>query len=66
VLIHDAFALLGTTDMDTEASGAENTLPEQEAPRILARPPPIAMTSTTNLIRPQSHLKEHVKGDYEF
>jgi hypothetical protein len=45
------FAPLRTTDMDTETIGAENTLPEQEAPRKSGRPPPTAMTSTTNLIR---------------
>jgi hypothetical protein len=52
--------------MDTETTGAENTLPEQEIPKKSGRPPPIVMTSTTNLIRLQSDLKEHVKGEYEF
>jgi hypothetical protein len=32
-------------------------LPEQEAPRKPERPPPIVMTSTTNLIRLQSDFK---------
>jgi hypothetical protein len=48
--------------MDTEATEAENTLPEKEVLRKSGRPPPIVMTSTTNLIRLQSDLKEHVKG----
>jgi hypothetical protein len=52
--------------MDKETAGAENTLPGQEAPRKPVRLPPIVMNSTTNLIRPQSGLKEHVKGVYEF
>jgi hypothetical protein len=52
--------------MDMETTGAENTLPEQEAPRKPGRPPPTVMTSTTNLSRRQSDLKEHVKGEYEF
>jgi hypothetical protein len=54
--------------MDTETTGAENTLPEKEAPRKSGRPPPIVMTSTTNLIPIQSDLliKEHVKGEHEF
>jgi hypothetical protein len=52
--------------MDTETTGAENTLPEQEAPRKSGRNPPIVMTPTTNLIRLQSDLKEHVKGEYKF
>jgi hypothetical protein len=52
--------------MDTETTGAEKTLPKQEAPRKSGRPPPIVMTSTTNIIRPQSDLNEDVKGQYEF
>jgi hypothetical protein len=40
------FAPLRTTDMDTETTGAENTLPEQEAPRKSGRPPPIMITSS--------------------
>jgi hypothetical protein len=38
------FAPLRTNEMDMETSGAENTLPEQEAPRKSDRPPPIVMT----------------------
>jgi hypothetical protein len=47
--------------MDTETTGAENTLPEQETPKKSGRPPPIVMTSATNLIHLQSDLKEHVR-----
>jgi hypothetical protein len=50
VLTHNFFASLRTTDMDTEITGAENPLLKQEASRKLGRPPPILMTSTTNLI----------------
>jgi hypothetical protein len=57
VSIRNFFAPLRTTGMDTETAGAENTLPEQEAPRKSGRPPPIVMTSTTNLIQLQSDLK---------
>jgi hypothetical protein len=39
----------------------QRTLPEKEAPRKRGRPPPIVVTSTTNLIRIQSDLKEHSK-----
>jgi hypothetical protein len=60
------FAPLRTTDMDTETTGVENTLPEEEAAKKSGRPPPIVMTSTTNLIRLHSYLKEHIKGEYEF
>jgi hypothetical protein len=52
--------------MDTETTGAENTLTGQEAPGNSGRPPPIVMTSTRNLIRLQSDVKDHVKGEYEF
>jgi hypothetical protein len=64
VITRSFFAPLRIKDMDTETTGAENTLPEQEAPRKLGRPAPVVMTSTTNLIRLQSDLKEHVKGEY--
>jgi hypothetical protein len=63
VLTRDFFALLRTTDIDTKTTGADNTLPKQEASRKSGRPPPIVMTSTKNLIRLQSDLKEHVKRD---
>jgi hemin uptake protein HemP len=52
--------------MDTETTGAENGLPEQEAPRKPDKRPPIIMTSRTNLIQLQSELKEHDKKEYEF
>jgi hypothetical protein len=51
--------------MDAETTGRQNILPEQEVPRKSGRPSPIVMNSTTNLIRLQSDLKEHVKGEYE-
>jgi hypothetical protein len=66
VLTRKLLAPLRTTDMDKETTGAENTLPEQEAPRKSGRPPPTVMTSTTKLIRLQSGLKDHAKGEYEF
>jgi hypothetical protein len=50
VITRNFFAPLRTSDMDMETTGAENTLPEKEAPRKSGRPPPIVMTSTTNLI----------------
>jgi hypothetical protein len=45
------FAPLRPTDRDMETTGAENTLPEQEATRKSCRPPPIVMAFTTNHIR---------------
>jgi hypothetical protein len=61
------FSPLRTTDVDTETTATEDTLPEQEAPRKSGRPPPVVMTFTTNLILLQSDLKKkkHVKGEYE-
>jgi hypothetical protein len=66
VLPCNFFAPLRTTDMDMEITEAENTLLEQEALRKPGRLSPIAMTSTTNLIRLQRNLKDHIKGEYEF
>jgi hypothetical protein len=66
VLTHNFFAPFRTPDMDMETTGAENNLPEQEAPRKPGRSPPIMMASTTNLIRLQSYLKGHVKEEYKF
>jgi hypothetical protein len=43
------FSLLRTTGMDTEITGAEHTLPENEAPRKADRPPLIMTTSTTRV-----------------
>jgi hypothetical protein len=66
VLTRKSFAPLRTTDNDMETTGAENTLPEQGTPRKPGRPPSIMMTSTTNLIRIQSDLKDRVQGKYDF
>jgi hypothetical protein len=65
VLTRKIFASLRTTDMNTEITGAENTLQEQEAPRYPCRSPLVVMTSTSKLIQLQKELKEHVKGEYE-
>jgi hypothetical protein len=49
VLTHNFFALVRTTEMDMETTGAENALPEQEVHKNSGRPPSIVMTSTKNL-----------------
>jgi hypothetical protein len=59
-------APLRATGVHTETTGAENTLPEQEAPRKPGGPPLILKTSTTKLIRIQRDLKDQVEGEYEF
>jgi hypothetical protein len=50
VLTRNFFALLRTTDIDTEIAGVEETVQEQEDPRKLGRPPPIITTSAMNII----------------
>jgi hypothetical protein len=66
MLTRNFFTPLRTTDIDTEATGAENAQQEQEDSIKTGRPPPIVMTSTANLIRLQSDFKEHVKEEYTF
>jgi hypothetical protein len=52
------FTPLRVNDMDTATTAAENTLPEKEAHRKSGRPPPLVITSATNLIQLQSDLKK--------
>jgi hypothetical protein len=59
------FALL-RAPMDTESAGAETTVNEETVPWKTGRPPPIILTSQTNLIQFQKQLKNVVKGDFEF
>jgi hypothetical protein len=66
VLTCDFFAPLRISVMYTETNEAENALTEQEAPRISGRPPAIMMIYITNLVRLQSDLKDHVKGEEGF
>jgi hypothetical protein len=66
VLTCNFFAPVRTMNMDTETTEEEKTLLAQEAPRKPGGLPPIMMTSTTNLIRLQSNLKDLVNGEYKF
>jgi hypothetical protein len=52
--------------MDTDSSGAEATTPEGAVPVKGGRPPPIILTSTTNLTQLQRQFKNVAKGDFEF
>jgi hypothetical protein len=52
------------TEMDTETSQAEATTAAESAPQKTCRPPPIILTSTTNLIQLQKQLKNVVKDDF--
>jgi hypothetical protein len=60
------FAPLRATTMDTDSSGTEATTLEEAVPGKAGRPPPIILTSTTNLIQLQRQLKNVAKGDFEF
>jgi hypothetical protein len=52
--------------MDTDPTGADVTTPEEVVPGKAGRPPPIILTSQTNLIQLQRKLKNVVQGDFEF
>jgi hypothetical protein len=52
--------------MDTYASGTEANSNEEAVPGKTGRPPPIMLTSTTNLIQLQKELKIVVKENFEF
>jgi hypothetical protein len=61
VVTRNYFAPLRTADMDTEA------MPHEEAvPGKTGRPPPIVLTSATNLIHLQKQLKSVLKDNFEF
>jgi hypothetical protein len=53
-------------DMDTDDSGADATSNEDAVPGKTGRPPPIIITSTTNMIQLQKQLKSMMKGNIEF
>jgi hypothetical protein len=59
------FAPLRTTQMDTDASGAESSTEEASAPSKAARPPPIILTSSANLIQLQKKLKCVARQSFE-
>jgi hypothetical protein len=52
--------------MDTDSSGTETNPQEEAVPAKTCRPPPIVLTSATNLIQLQKQLKSVVKEDVEF
>lgn len=55
------FAPFRTTDMDTDTTGAEAMPLEEAVPGKTDRPPPIVVTSATNLTQLQKQLKSVVK-----
>jgi hypothetical protein len=52
--------------MDTDSSGTEATSNEEEVPGKTGRPPPIILTSATNLIQLQKQLRIVVKENFGF
>jgi hypothetical protein len=60
------FAPLKTMNMDTDAPGTESSAAEEPVPGKASRPPPIVLTSATNLIRLQKRLKGVAKQHFEF
>jgi hypothetical protein len=60
------FAPLWASTMETDSSGAEATTLDDAVPGKAGRPPPIILTSTTNLFQLQRQLKNVSKGDFEF
>jgi hypothetical protein len=50
VVTRNFFAPFRATDMDTDVSGTEANSNEEAVPGKTGRPPPIILTSTTNLI----------------
>jgi hypothetical protein len=65
VSTRDFFAPMRTTNMDTDSSGSETTPQEDTVPAKTCRPPPIILTTPTNLIQLQKQLKNVVKEDFE-
>jgi hypothetical protein len=57
---------LREADMNTDASGTEDTSNEGTVPGKTSRPPAIILTSTTNLIQFQEQLKNEIKQNFEF
>jgi hypothetical protein len=52
--------------MDTDASGTEVTSNEEAVHGKTGRPPPVILTSTTNLIQMQKQLQSVVKEIFQF
>jgi hypothetical protein len=66
VATRNFFTPLKAADMGTDASDTEANSNEEAVPGKTGRPPPIILTSTTNLIQLQKQLKIVVKENFEF
>jgi hypothetical protein len=66
VVTRNYFAPLRTAEMDTDTSGTEVMPHEEAVPGKTGRPPPIVLTSATNLIHLQKQMKRVLKDNFEF
>jgi hypothetical protein len=73
VQLRNYFAPLRATEMEVErtpteeTSNTENTeVQQQQSPSKSGRPPPIVLTSTTNLIQLQRQITKFTTGNFEF
>jgi hypothetical protein len=66
VVTRNFFAPLRVAEMDTESSTTEGSPYEESAVGKRGRPPPIVLTSATNLIQLQKQLKNVVEDNFEF
>jgi hypothetical protein len=65
VVNRNFFAPLRAADIDTDTCGTEATSNEEAVPDKTGRPPPITLTSTTNLIQLHKQLKSVVRENLE-
>jgi hypothetical protein len=66
VATRNFFAPLRTNDMDTDFPDTESTTTEKAVEEKSGRPPPIVLTSSSNLMQLQKQLKGVAKDTFEF
>jgi hypothetical protein len=66
VATNNFFAPLQTAIMDTDAPRTESSTAEEAVPGKAGRPPPVVLTSATNLIQLQEQLTSVAKQFSEF
>jgi hypothetical protein len=66
VATRNFFASLRTSNMDTDSPATRSNAAEEAVPEKACRPPPIVLTSATNLTQLQKQLKGVAKKIFEF
>jgi hypothetical protein len=66
VATRNFFAPLRTSSMETDAPATHFSAAEKDVPKRTSRPPPIMLTSATNLLQLQKQLKDVAKQEFEF